>query len=88
MAQAQVRLGHVDSIGIGRLSFAYPNYPHDLLSGGEIDRKRLCRADSDCTTSMRYRLVSGCYPPDPFYKALPEAKKLREIKQGLGRPGK
>ena len=88
VAQAQVRLGHVDSIGIGRLSFAYPNYPHDLLSGGVIDRKRLCRTDSDCTTSMRHRLVSGCYPHDPFYKSLPEAKKLREIKKSLARPGK
>jgi len=25
--------------------------------------------------------VSGCYPYDPFYKTLPEAGKLREIKK-------
>jgi len=82
VAQAQVRLGHVDFVGIGRLSFAYPDYPHDLLCKGAIQRKRLCRTDSDCTTSMRNRLVSGCYPYDPFYRALPEAEKLRQIKRG------
>jgi len=83
VAQAQVRLGHVDLVGIGRLSFAYPDYPHDLLWEGGIKRKRLCRTDSDCTTSMRNRFVSGCYPYDPFYKSLPEAEKLRRIKKGL-----
>jgi len=82
VAQAQVRLGHVDFVGIGRLSFAYPDYPHDLLWEGTIQRKRLCRTDSDCTTAMRNRLVSGCYPYDPFYKARPEADALRRIKRG------
>jgi 2,4-dienoyl-CoA reductase-like NADH-dependent reductase (Old Yellow Enzyme family) len=83
VAQAQVRLGHVDFVGIGRLSFAYPDYPHDLLYERAVKRKRLCRTDSDCTTAMRNRLVSGCYPYDPFYKSLPEAEKLRRIKRGL-----
>ncbi len=83
VAQAQVRLGHVDFVGIGRLSFAYPDYPHDLLWEGAIQRKRLCRTDSDCTTAMRNRLVSGCYPYDPFYKARPEAEELRRIKRGV-----
>jgi 2,4-dienoyl-CoA reductase-like NADH-dependent reductase (Old Yellow Enzyme family) len=83
VAQAQVRLGRVDSVGIGRLAFAYPDYPHDLLSGAGILRKRLCRTDSDCTTSMRNRLVSGCYPYDPFYKARPEAERLRQLKRSF-----
>jgi 2,4-dienoyl-CoA reductase-like NADH-dependent reductase (Old Yellow Enzyme family) len=81
VAQAQVRLAQVDFIGVGRLSFAYPDYPHDLLYGPGISRKRLCRTDSDCTTAPRNRLVSGCYPYDPFYKSLPEAEKLRQIKR-------
>jgi NADPH2 dehydrogenase len=87
VAQAQVRRGRVDFVGIGRLAFAYPEYPHDLLSGAGITRKRLCRTDSDCTTAMRNRLVSGCYPYDPFYKALPEATRLRQIKRGVSPPG-
>lgn len=80
VAQAQVRLGHADSVGVGRLAFAYPDYTHDLLYGGGIVRKRLCRTDSDCTTAMRNRLISGCYPYDPFYKVRPEAERLRQIK--------
>lgn len=83
VAQAQVRLGHVDCVGIGRLAFAYPDYPHDLLRAGAITRNRLCRTVSDCTTAMRNRLVSGCYPYDPFYKSLPEAETLRQIKRGV-----
>jgi NADPH2 dehydrogenase len=86
VAQAQVRLGHVDFVGVGRLAFAYPDYPHDLLCDGAIQRKRLCRTDSDCTTAMRNRLISGCYPYDPFYRARPEAEALRRIKRGLS-PG-
>jgi 2,4-dienoyl-CoA reductase-like NADH-dependent reductase (Old Yellow Enzyme family) len=85
VAQAQVRLGQVDSVGVGRLAFAYPDYTHDLLYGAGVVRKRLCRTDSDCTTAMRNRLVSGCYPYDPFYKALPEARQLRQIKRGAAR---
>lgn len=81
VAQAQVRRGQVDVVGIGRLAFAYPDFPHDAISGG-IMRRRLCRTDSDCTTAMRHRLVSGCYPYDPFYKRLPQAETLRRIKRG------
>jgi hypothetical protein len=33
---------------------------------------------------LRNRLVSGCYPYDPFYKSLPEAEKLRQIKRKAG----
>jgi NADPH2 dehydrogenase len=86
VAQAQVRLSHVDVVGIGRLAFAYPDYPHDLLYGSGITRKRLCRTDSDCTTAMRNRLVSGCYPYDPFYKSSLQAATLRRIKRGAALP--
>jgi hypothetical protein len=27
-------------------------------------------------------MISGCYPLDPYYKALPEAQRLKEFKQG------
>lgn len=87
VAQAQVRLGHVDVVGIGRLAFAYPDYPHDLLYGDGIVRRRLCRTDSDCTTAMRNRLISGCYPYDPFYRRRPEAATLRQIKRGASPAG-
>jgi hypothetical protein len=45
-----------------------------------VARKRICRTFSDCTTAPRNGLVSGCFPLDPYYKSLPEAAELKEIK--------
>jgi 2,4-dienoyl-CoA reductase-like NADH-dependent reductase (Old Yellow Enzyme family) len=81
VAQAVVRHGWADFIGLGRMVLAYPELPADTLAGRPIQRKRLCRTFSDCTTAPRNGLVSGCYPLDPYYKALPEREQLIEIKQ-------
>jgi 2,4-dienoyl-CoA reductase-like NADH-dependent reductase (Old Yellow Enzyme family) len=87
VAQAVVRAGWVDFVGLGRMVLAYPELPADTLTTGKLDRKRLCRTFSDCTTGPRNGLVSGCFPLDPYYKALPEAQRLKEIKQHLAREG-
>jgi 2,4-dienoyl-CoA reductase-like NADH-dependent reductase (Old Yellow Enzyme family) len=81
VAQAVVRTGGTDFVGLGRLALSYPELPADVLAGRPIERKRLCRTFSDCTTAPRNGLVSGCYPLDPFYKQLPEANNLASIKQ-------
>jgi 2,4-dienoyl-CoA reductase-like NADH-dependent reductase (Old Yellow Enzyme family) len=81
VAQALVRDGWTDFVGLGRVTLSYPDLPADVLAGGFLDAKRLCRTFSDCTTAPRNGLVSGCYPLDPFYKARHEATLLREIKQ-------
>jgi 2,4-dienoyl-CoA reductase-like NADH-dependent reductase (Old Yellow Enzyme family) len=83
VAQAAVRAGWVDAVGIGRMVLAYPQFPADVLAGRVPPRKRICRTFSDCTTGPRNGLVSGCYPLDPYYRALPEAAKVREIKAWL-----
>ncbi len=80
VAQAVVREGWIDSVGIGRLVLSYPDFPIDQLRTGATQRKRICRTFSDCTTAPRNGLVSGCYPLDPFYKKLPQAEELRKIK--------
>ncbi len=80
VAQAQVRLGRVDFVGVGRMLLAYPEFPHRVLTGQPLDRKRLCRTFSDCTTGPRNRMVSGCYPLDPFYRARPEAETVKAIR--------
>jgi len=72
VAQACVRDGWFGGIGIGRMVLAYPEMPTDILSGRPVDTRRVCRTFSDCTTAPREGLVSGCYPLDPFYRALPE----------------
>jgi 2,4-dienoyl-CoA reductase-like NADH-dependent reductase (Old Yellow Enzyme family) len=81
VAQATVREGWADIIGLGRMVLAYPQMPADTLAGRPLVRKRVCRTFSDCTTAPRNGLVSGCYPLDPYYKGLPERDELIEIKQ-------
>jgi 2,4-dienoyl-CoA reductase-like NADH-dependent reductase (Old Yellow Enzyme family) len=84
VAQAVVREGWVDVVGLGRMVLAYPELPADALDKGELQRKRVCRTFSDCTTAPRNGLASGCYPLDPYYKALPEAAVMKEIKRQGG----
>jgi hypothetical protein len=63
---------------------SYPELPADTLAVGKMARKRVCRTFSDCTTAPRHGLISGCFPLDPYYKALPEAEVLRSVKQDAG----
>jgi hypothetical protein len=80
VAQAAVREGWIDVVGIGRMVLSYPELPADCLERGQLQRKRICRTFSDCTTAPRHGLVSGCYPLDAEYKSLPEAGELKQIK--------
>jgi hypothetical protein len=82
VAQAVVRRGWIDQVGLGRSVLSYPELSLDMLQGRPIQTKHLCRTFSDCTTGPRNNLVSGCYPLDPYYKALPEARTLAKIKHG------
>jgi 2,4-dienoyl-CoA reductase-like NADH-dependent reductase (Old Yellow Enzyme family) len=80
-AQAVVRAGWTDFVGIGRMVLAYPELPADTLAGRPLQRKLFCRTFSDCTTAPRNGLISGCYPLDPHYKSLPERDELIAIKR-------
>jgi NADPH2 dehydrogenase len=80
-AQAALRAGWADSIGLGRVMLSYPDLPADVLEGRALDRKRLCRTFSDCTNGPRTGLISGCYPLDPFYRDRPEAVNLKNFKK-------
>lgn len=70
-----------DSVGIGRMVLSYPEFPADVLKGTWLDRKRICRTFSECTSGPRNNLVSGCFPLDPFYKSLPDWEFLRQEKE-------
>jgi NADPH2 dehydrogenase len=82
VAQAAVRVGAVDVVGIGRLVLSYPEFPSDVLAGRSLNARRICRTFSDCTTAPRNGLVSGCYPLDPLYAGLPQAVELKAVKSG------
>jgi NADPH2 dehydrogenase len=87
VAQAAVREGWVDSVGLGRMVLSYPELPLDVLGGRAPRRKLVCRTFSDCTTAPRNGLPSGCYPLDPFYRETEAAARLKQIKRGRGRTG-
>jgi len=85
VAQAVIRENWVDSVGLGRMVLSYPELPADTLAGRPMARKRICRTFSDCTTAPRNGILSGCFPLDPHYKALPEAERLKEVKRARKR---
>lgn len=85
VAQAQVRAGAVEFVGLGRVVLSNPTLPADTLRDGHMERGKICRTFSDCTNGPRMGFISGCYPLDPAYKALPEWEKIRARKKELER---
>jgi len=83
VAQAVVRKGWIDSVGLGRMVLSCPELPADTLGSGKMRRSKVCRTFSDCTTAPRNGLVSGCFPLDPFYREMPEGARMRELKQSM-----
>jgi len=86
VAQAAVREGWVDSVGLGRMVLTYPEILLDAAHGCAVQHKRICRTFSDCTTAPRNGLPSGCYPLDSHYKGSPMAVQLSAIKTKRARP--
>ena len=81
VAQADVRAGRVDAVGIGRMVLSYHDLPADVVEGRGLDRRRICRTFSDCTTAPRNGLVSGCYPLDAHYGKMPARVELTRAKR-------
>ena len=82
VAQAAVRLGWTDAVGLGRMVLTYPELLWDATEGRPLDRRRICRSFSDCTTVPRNGLPSGCYPLDSYYKESESAALLKKVKKG------
>jgi NADPH2 dehydrogenase len=80
VAQAAVREGWTDCVGLGRAILSYPSLPTDIMKGRALQRKSICRTFSDCTTAPRAGLPSGCYPLDPQYKQSGDAVLLKKVK--------
>jgi 2,4-dienoyl-CoA reductase-like NADH-dependent reductase (Old Yellow Enzyme family) len=80
VAQAAVRDGWVDVVGLGRMVLTYPEILWHASQGQALQRKRICRTFSDCTTAPRNGLPSGCFPLDEYYKDSDLAIKLSRAK--------
>ena len=81
VAQAAVRRGWVDLVGMGRMVLTYPELLWDACHGQALQVKRICRTFSDCTTAPRNGLPSGCYPLDEYYKTSELAEQLKAAKK-------
>ena len=62
------------------MMMTYPNMVTYILEGKPLQRKRIYRTFSDCTTTPWNALVSECFPLDEFYKERPKAEQLKEAK--------
>ena len=82
VAQAVIRQGWTDVVGLGRMTLSYPGILSDATRQGILTPRLLCRTFSDCTTAPRNGLISGCYPLDDHYRVKPEAEQLKAIKKG------
>ena len=84
VAQAVVREGWVDFVGVGRgWCSATGKCPPTRWRPKEVQAKRICRTFSDCTTAPRNGIISGCFPLDPYYKDAPEHGELKAKKLEL-----
>ena len=84
VAQAVIRLGWADLVGLGRAVLSYPTMLAEALEKGVLATKSICRTFSDCTTAPRRGLISGCYPLDKYYATKPEGQRLKELKKDTG----
>jgi NADPH2 dehydrogenase len=84
VAQAALREGWADVVGLGRMTLSYPEMLLDVCEGRTTQHKLVCRTFSDCTTAPRMGLPSGCYPLDPHYKASELATQLKAAKARRG----
>jgi 2,4-dienoyl-CoA reductase-like NADH-dependent reductase (Old Yellow Enzyme family) len=81
VAQAILRDGWVDLVGMGRVVLSYPEFLWHASTGHPVDHRKVCRTFSDCTTAPRKGLPSGCYPLDNYYKTSESAKRLNSLKK-------
>jgi hypothetical protein len=63
------------------MALTYPELLWHASEGNPIQRKRICRTFSDCTSAPRNGLPSGCYPLDSYYKQSEMAEQLIALKK-------
>jgi 2,4-dienoyl-CoA reductase (NADPH2) len=64
VAASNIKNKRVSLVGLGRMSFAYPDFIKDLTEKKELDGTKVCVACSACTQIMRDGGTTGCVPRD------------------------
>jgi 2,4-dienoyl-CoA reductase-like NADH-dependent reductase (Old Yellow Enzyme family) len=68
-AAGAVEQGYCTLVGFGRMSWAYPGFAKDVISGS-IDKKQLCVTCGKCSQLMRTGGCTGCVVRDSYYTNL------------------
>lgn len=69
-----------DSVLLGRMSFANPHFPNQIIKDGRIDEKKVCIACGKCGDLIRSKRPTGCVIRNsgvylPYYKEYLEEMK-------------
>lgn len=75
LAAGAIEQGFCDHVCFGRLSFANPDFPNDIIHNGELKLQRSCITCSKCSELLRAGFYTGCVVRDsevylPLYKDL------------------
>lgn len=70
VAAALIQENGFDLAGFGRMIFAYPEFAKDILTTGELDKRKICICCSKCTELMRGGNTPGCVIRDQLYTDL------------------
>ncbi len=73
----------VSFIGLGRMMFAYPDAPRDLMEKGTLDPQKVCTACSRCSEMMRWGEVSGCAVHDKEIYGEPYRQMRKRLRKHL-----
>ena len=81
VSEALLRQGWTDLIGLGRVVLSYPDILDGAIHGRTLEKRKICRTFSDCTTAPRKGLPSGCFPLDEYYSQSETAAELKAQKK-------
>lgn len=78
LAAGAVAQGLCSMAGFGRESFAYPEFPKEILKHGALDPRKCCVTCGKCTELMRVGSTAGCVVRDPAYLPIYRRDVLKE----------
>lgn len=70
LAAGGIREGYFQMAGFGRMAFAYPDFPREILAGRELDPRKCCITCGKCSQLMRLGSKAGCVVRDSVYTKL------------------
>jgi 2,4-dienoyl-CoA reductase-like NADH-dependent reductase (Old Yellow Enzyme family) len=64
LAAGILKSGGASFTGFGRMTFAYPDFPRDIIAGKYLDTKKVCLTCGQCSRLLRAGRNTGCVVRD------------------------